>query len=58
MKTNKNISIDIDLVDRVNKKMGDPRGFSALVTILLNDWLKPKARSIQTTPGRSVGGGK
>ena len=39
MKTNKNITIDIDLVNRVTSKL-PPNSFSALVESLLKQWDK------------------
>jgi predicted CopG family antitoxin len=41
MKTTRNISIDVEVLENVTKKT-EPKGFSALVEKLLKLWLKGK----------------
>lgn len=43
MKTNKNITIDIDLLNKVQDKIKPPQTFSALVSELLAKWESRKA---------------
>ena len=50
MRTNKNLSLDVGLVNEVSVKLPDGLAFSTLVERLLAAWLKSKKRTVIESP--------
>ena len=50
MRTNKNLSLDVGLVNEVSAKLPQGTAFSTLVERLLATWLKSKKRAVVESP--------